>query len=328
MSLILSFLVFISLAPADEAQDLITIEQLLTSGKGVEGSMHAVVVEQNLFVFSYTGENGFFEQVRLSLAPKNKETYENLKTLNRHDRVRVFGKLSINNRQPHIELTEVQLLKAWTNPFTPYSHEVKLPQDLQGKDSFIGKVHAVHGEGAVVVLEYKDSVLPLIVKKDQLIWTKNLFRGDKVKVYFDVALQPSRPTHLEFKDGVKIPLEVMDNGRIEHGRVYEFEGSLVMFPQSPQIKFNIFALQRDMDDGVIRDYTIIPHNFDEATFRKLRELLQTAWDNSPEAAVNNRNKWIKKTIRIRAKGTINVVDPNQANPQILFQDLKDIQVLN
>lgn len=322
LSLLLSFV-----GHADEAQDLKTIEQLLSSGQGVEGSMHAANAEQNLFVFAYTGENGFFEQVRLSLAPKSKTAYETLKTLGRHDRVRVFGKLEINNDQPHIEVKDIQLIQSYGNPFGQYSHEVKLPKDLETMNSFIGKVHAIHAGGSVVVLEYKDTVLPLVVSSGQLNQTKDLFRGDKVKVQFQIAQYPSRPTHLELKNGVTKAIEVLTPVRNEHGTIQTIEGSLVMFPQSPQIKFNVFAIQRDIGDGVALDYTLIPKSFDAALFKQLRDRLQEVWDKSPEAAVNGRNKWIKKSIRVRAKGTINVIDPNQANPQVFFEELKDVEVL-
>lgn len=329
MPLILSFLGFLlSFAVcADEAKDLAVIEELLKTNQGVEGMVHAAAVDQNLFVFSYMGETGFFEQIRLSLVPKNKTAFEALKTLKRHDKIRLFGKLEMNNKQAHIEVTEVQLLKVWSNPYPDYTHEVRLPKDLEGTDSFIGKVHAVHGDGAVVVLEYKDSVLPLVVKPDQLDFTKDLFRGDKVRLFFDIALKPARPTHLELKAGVKQPVQVLDNVRLEHSVVHEFEGSLVMFSASPQIKFNVFAVQRDMGDGVTREYTLIPASFSEVEFKELRDKLQAIWDSNPEVPINNRNKWLKRSIKLRAKGLINVIDPNQANPQIFYSDIKDIQIL-
>lgn len=312
---------------ADEAKDLKTIEQLLTSGQGVEGSLHAVVPEHSIYVFAYMGESGFFEQVRLSLVPRDKKALEILKTLKRHDRVRVFGSLEFNNNQPHIQMKDIQLLKSWSGTLPPYQHEVTLPKDLENLDFFIGRVHAVHAGGSVVLLEYKDTVLPLVIAPAQLDFTKELFRGDKVKVHFNVAEVPHRPVHLEINSKFKEPVEVLDPVRAEHGKIHQFEGSLVMFPQSPQLKFNIFALQRDMGDGVVRDYTLIPKSFDENQFEMLRIALQATWDNNPEAAVNGRNKWIKKSIRIRARGFINVIDPNQANPQILFEDLKDIEIL-
>lgn len=327
---LLSFLTALLITPsilfADEAQDLKTIEDLLKSGQGVKGSLHAVVPEHNVYVFAYFGSS-FFEQVRVSLAPRDAAVLDSLKKLKRHDQVRVFGTLSLNNQQPHIRLTDIQLIKAWDSPLSPYSHEVNLPKDLEGQKSFIGKVHAVHSGGAVVVLEYKDTVLPLIVSKSQWPFTKDLFRGDKVRVYFRIADYPTSPTHLELSDKAVVPVEVLDNVRYEHEKIYEFEGALVMFPASPQIKFNVFALQRDMGDGVVRDYTLIPKSFDPGLFQLLRDKLQATWDASSEVPVHDRNKWLKKTIRIKAKGSINVIDPNQANPQIFLEDLKDVQVL-
>ncbi len=331
MSIILTVFALLLSTPsylaADEAADLKTIEQLLRSGQGVEGSLHAVVPAQNIFVFSYMGVSGFFEQVRLSLVPRNKTSLEILQTLSRHDRVRVFGSLEFNNNQPHIRMTDIQLLKSWEGALPPYQHEVKIPKDLELIEAFVGKVHAVHAGGSVLLVEYKDTVLPVIVAATQLDLTKDLFRGDKIKLYFIISQYPQRPVHLEINSKLQVPIEVLDHVRAEHGRIHEFEGALVMFPQSPQIKFNVFALQREMGDGVVRDYTLIPKSFDSVQFELLRQKLQARWDQAAEAPVNGRNKWIKKSIRIRAKGSINVMDPNQANPQIFFEDLKDIEIL-
>ena len=91
----------------------------------------------------------------------------------------------------------------------------------------------------------------------------------------------------------------------------------MLFPASPQVKFNVFALHQKDQDGVSKEYTLV--NFeDEKVFEAIRNKLQSLWDSSPDAVINSRNKLLNTKIRIRATGTFNVVDPGQANPQIML----------
>jgi hypothetical protein len=87
--------------------------------------------------------------------------------------------------------------------------------------------------------------------------------------------------------------------------------------------FDVFALQRDLGDGNVREYTLLFE--DPEQFRIMRERLKAVWDTASHIpAVNDRNKWLKQRLRVKAKGRFNFVDPSQANPQIILNSHGDL----
>ena len=90
--------------------------------------------------------------------------------------------------------------------------------------------------------------------------------------------------------------------------------------------FNVFAVLQELPEGLKRQYTLV--NFDNPeTFKKIREKLQAAWDKHTKDYVNGRNKLVSTHVRIKATGTFNEVDPNQANAQILLSTPEGIEIL-
>lgn len=169
---------------ADES-DSIPLDRIAKdlAGAGVEGEVHAVVGEQNLFVFTVRNPSDFFDFRHFSLVPKLPSVGRALSALNRHDRVRLRGELIENKSpQPHIEVTSVEMVRAYDPgmPIPPYEREVTIPEDLprdaQGNGEGLFLVHAIHADGRVLVVEYKDAVLPVYVVDATL--TKDLFRND------------------------------------------------------------------------------------------------------------------------------------------------------
>lgn len=306
--------------------DYAAIEKDLT-GKGLEGWVHGSSEKMNQFVLTYRTPGNFFEHTEFPLVGESPDKLDLLKKLVRHDHVRVRGTF-ITNGAPikHISVKEIDVLEKFSAPegVKEYHYQAEIPKDLEGKDELIAKVHAVAAEGAVLVVEYKDAVIPIPVMKPEL--TKNLFRNDKLKIKYFIKKRPGSPTHIGLNPLVKDPITVLESVVQLHGKPAELEGELVMFPKSPQVIFNVFALHQTDADGVDREYTLI--NFDDPDlFKALREKLQKAWDAQPEGVVNARNKLINTGVRIRAKGTFNVVDPGQANTQILLSTLDSITVL-
>ena len=60
---------------------------------------------------------------------------------------------------------------------------------------------------------------------------------------------------------------------------------------------------------------------------EIRRKLQDAWDAAgPGAAVSGRNKLISTKVRVRAKGTFNEIDPNQANAQIVLSGVDSLEI--
>ena len=250
-----------------------------------------------------------------------------LGTLNRHDRVRIKGAFLDNpSPQKHIDVAAVEVVKKYESsyPSAPYEYEAKVPDELLDKDSALFLVHAVHENGQILVVEYKDIVLPIFVKNGAL--SKDLWRGDLVRLKFRIQKDPGRPIHLRVRETEVDAIQLVEAVKSLHGKTGSLEGTLVLFPKSPEIKFNVFALLQELPEGLKRQYTLV--NFDNPdTFAKIRDLLQKAWDKYPNASINGRNKLLSTKIRVKATGTFNEVSPNQANPQILLPTLESIQII-
>lgn len=321
----LALALFLSSVSA-HAVDLAQLEKDL-NGPGITGWIHGSVADRNLFVFTYRTPGNFFDFVELSLtAQDDSDLQTKIATFGRHDKVLVKGSFLKNpSPQKHIKVNSISLVEKYQAPYErdAYRYEAKIPDDLLKASRGTFLVHAIAGEGAVLVLEYKDQVVPVFVKKPLL--TKALYRGDVIELAYVLQKNPDSPAHLNLDDGAANPLVVKESVRALHGKPAALDGELVLFPKSPEIMFNVFALLQHLDNGLTRQYTLV--NFDDpVTFQKIRAKLQAEWDKFPAAYVNGRNKLVSTKVRVRAKGIFNEVDPGQANPQILLKGVDDVEL--
>lgn len=297
-------------------------EQLKTTGLG--GWVHASVNDQLLMVFTWRKPNNFFVNVQLPMASTDPEMMKKLAALNRHDQIVIKGEFFKNDAPiKHINVSELKIVKAYAGPMEQYEYDPELPKKIMNSTSLIGKVHIVANDGSVLVVETGDRVFPVFNDKPDL--ARNLYRNDKIELQYTVAISPKRPSHLEVNTFVPNPITVLEEIVEGHDQEIILSGPLVMFPQSPQIKFNVFALRQEDSDGVSRNFTIV--NFqDFALFTKIREALQKSWDENLVSAQYDRNKYINRKIWVTVKGKKNVVDPTQANPQILPAAFDDVVI--
>lgn len=293
-------------------------------GAGAVGWIHGAVAERDLYVFTYRNPDDFFDYLELSLVPADETINSVLKTLDRHDQVRIKGSfLSNPSPQKHIEVTAIEIVKKFT-PGTgagDYDHEAKIPEELKSITEADFLVHAIAGDGHILVVEFKDAIVPVYVKNAAL--AQDLFRGDIVHLKFRLQSSPKTPTHVRLNETADNPVQIVESIRAIHGKPADIEGALIMFPKSPEIIFNVFAVQQILPNGLKRQFTLV--NFESpGAFAKIRAKLQAAWDRHPGEFVNGRNKLVSTRIRVRATGTFNEIDPNQANPQVLLIDENSI----
>lgn len=305
----------------------VKFERALGAGRVVEGEIHGAYPDLQQYVFTYRDADDFFDFVEVSLIAATPAVAERLATLRRHDRVRIEGALADNrSAQMHVEVRSLEVVtKYQASPdVPPYEYEAAVPADLEGKDSELFLVHAVNAGGAVLVVERGDVVVPVFVRRPEL--TRELARNDVVRLRYELRRRPDRPVHLELAD-VERPVEVVDSVTALHGRPADVEGALVMFPRSPQVRFDVFAVLQELPGGTQRQYTLV--NFDDsARFAAIREKLAAAWTAAgPDAAVSGRNKLISTKVRVRAKGMFNQIDPNQANAQIVLGGPESIEIV-
>lgn len=300
------------------AEELSGIQKQLATG--IEGWVHGAVLDQQMFVFTWRSADNFFLHAEFPVTTKDPAIRQKLQTIKRHDRIQLTGEF-IQNHAPisHINVTDLQVLKAFEGHDEITQYDPSIWPGLLGKKSTMALVHAVVNDGSVMVVEVEDRVIPVFNRKPEL--AKNLFRNDKIFLQYNVRSSPNRPSHLEVDLGAKDPVCVIE--RIQEGdqQPIELTGDLVMFPQSPQIIFNVFAIATDDGDGVRRQFTLLA---DTEVFLALRTKLQAVWDEQIQFAEYDRNKYINHRISITAKGIKNVKVPNQANPQILLESADDV----
>lgn len=291
---------------------------------GLIGRIHGSVASSQLFVMSVREPDNFFNYRNFSLLPQNQETLATLSKVSRHDRLCIQGNIIANpSPQQHIAVNSVQVLESWNklSEFPDYQREENIPAELRNRTSFIGKVHAIGGEGKILVVEYKDGVIPVFVKSPE--YTKDLYRGDIVRLSYKLKKIPRSPTHLKLNSQVEQPVEVIDAIADWNGKENTLTGNLVKFPQSPQLNFDVYAIEVETQ-GIKRYFTLV--NFEDIDeFQKIRAKLAQIWDNNSATATLGRNMLINPEITLEAHGQTNIVSPQQANPQILLDTVADIQ---
>lgn len=304
-------------------------EKELNSPQGVAVEVHGADSQNGLYAIAYRPKN-FFDYVIISLqadytSPTYKEVDDQLKTLRRHDFLQIKGNTNgfTGSQQNHILVKELTVLKKFTSSYddgSSYTHSTNVAQAVQGKTSVIVKVHASLADGKILMVELGDANVPVVVSNTDL--TKDLYRGDKIEIRFIVQQHPSSPVHLKLlkdADAVKMLDRIVD----VHGQPQDRCGELVMFPQSPQVLFNVFALKSGIGDGYFRTFTLINFN-DPQLFKALRDKMQAVWDANTATMTRGRNYFINPKVKICAKGTGNMQVATQANPQILIDKIEDL----
>ncbi len=317
--------------PEASRNNTISYELLETCllNEGVELEVHGVVPMSSMFVVTYRNPTNFFQSVHLSLLGSTPELRTFIKTLKRHDVILVKGGYqNIPSPQKHIRAAEISLISRSSE--APHSEEYTyeaLPAQILGMKSLIGKVHAVYGDGRILVVEYKDLVVPVYVEAQWMAEANALSRGDKIEIHYVIQDGPSRPVHVNFDPAHADALKVLHAVTLDHGKPKTMTGKMVMFPKSPMVMFPVFAIDVDMGDGVFIPHTVLSFT-DVELFKQARAKFQEAWDRHPETVRNYRNKFINDALTVTVTGTYNMIDPLQANPQLVITSLDDIQIAN
>ncbi|HEX4922787.1 MAG TPA: hypothetical protein VFV50_01835 [Bdellovibrionales bacterium] len=324
-----AFAVLVAFAPVLHAQEaaetpLQKIEKQLQT-EGLTGLVHGADHDRGLYVFAYHLPGDFFARYNLSLTTKSVELKKLLRTLGRNDRIFVKGKFGGQETpQPHIVATEIQVLKKNDNaleaPAGSWQKEVKLPEGLANLTEIVVQVHAIAGEGQVLVIEYRDAIIPVVVAPAQARWTRDLYRGDVIRIRFEIQESPGRPTHLVMKPmSEQKPFDMLQRLVERHNKVMTITGRLVLFPKSPTISRDIWAVEEQLAEGLTRYLTLV--NFTETNgqleeWDKIDKKLRALWNEHKSSVFEGRNKYINLAVTIKATGTVTVFDANQANAQI------------
>jgi hypothetical protein len=313
--------------PPEEPQEA-TEKALPTDDLDKEGlvlEVHGAAHETHQYVGTLRKPGNFFIAEQFPLVPASANVSREFSKLRRHDKIRVKGELvNPKNPQRHIRVRSLEIVKPYETELPPYHYDVKIPEELGSGGTLRAVVHAIAGEGKILLIDYRGMVLPVIIAKPEMV--KDLYRSDSIEIQYSFRARPNRPPHLTLNPKVSKPLKVLYSILSEHEKSGSREGYLVLFPKSPQVIFNVFALEYQNELGLKHNYTLV--NFDDgAEFARIREKLQKAWDEAPQnEVINARNRLLNRRIVVKARGKFNVQDPGQANPQIVLKSADDLEI--
>lgn len=312
---VLVFFVYVSVAGAqDVSADL--------RGSGLEVEVHGASVDSGHIVGGVAVYDSIVPQYDYySLTTQDPEVAHQFKGLKRHDRLRVWGELDTENRsqQKHLIISRVVVETPSDIELPDFHRKADFPASFPTEDqSFKALVHAIYLEKQILVVEYKDMVLPVQVPPS--ITLPDLYKNDLVEIKAKIARHPENPKHLRL-----IEISQKDALVDLHGQTFEKSGALVRFPKSPQVRFDVYAIQDDLGDGLSRQFTIL--NFENPElFHQIREKFESYWKAGDQSKIENgRNKMINRSLIVKAKGIANMVHRGQANPQIIVNDINDIE---
>lgn len=321
-SMILSVNLYANTAASiEDLQRMIQIE-------GLTGLVHGADHEHGFYTFTWNHPQDFFNRFHLSMTTQKSEVKAMFANIERGDKVWVKGDLPIEKGQPHLDIFEMKIIQKYNPtmeaPAGEFERKVILPDDLLNKSEIEVMVHAVEAQGRVLVLEYADTIIPMIVTRPEL--SKDLFRGDWIKVKYVVkqSEESDRPTHLQLD--VKNttpetpPLTIIDKISRLNGQEVNYEGRLVLFPKSPTINMDVWAVEQLGPMGANRYFTLVnfkPNdNGEMEELNKIGTKLKSQWDLFPQGVSKGRNKYIHTQLRVRANGKVTIIDQGQANAQI------------
>ena len=304
-----------------------TDAQKRLNGTGITGLVHAANSADGLYLMSYLPDpNNFFKRYFISLVPSTAEIRQTLNNLRRNDKIRVRGTLSFRkSSQAHLLLNELEVVESFAPgeeaPPT-LSLGSSLPtvaSEIERHDVVTALVHAVT-DPDVLVVEIRNKVVPVYVKQPELV--QGLGRGDLVGLRMVVRGLPSTPTHgqlvFQRKEGPQV-VQVLESFATRNQQRMRVQGRLTLFPKSPLIDRDIWAVEEALPSGLFRYYTLV--NFDSQgrltpEMDVLSAKLRALWNSHSRSVVAGRNKLINNKVHISAEGLVMITTGDQANAQI------------
>lgn len=314
------------------------INSKLGSEEGLKGWVHGAVPRYRQFLFTYRKEDAsdpmaFFKSQQFSLIPANEAVAAKFQELKRHDQLVLKGRI-LQNGSPlvHIKVTDLQIVKKYEHSTTnEYTFDERLLNNATEVDVF-GMVHATaHSAelGWAIIVERDSFIVPIAVDASHAEAASKLFRGDIVNVSLSVIRRGNGPVHFATNSARPNAIQVVDSILNCHGAQREVEGTLAKFHQSPAISLDVYAVRFVDANGLGRNMTFFPADgVSEAEFMEIFTAIsakaKAAWDQSQTEPVVVRNFYEKSSIKVKAKGILNVVSTEQANAQVYIRSADDV----
>ncbi|MFK7873632.1 MAG: hypothetical protein AB8C84_10805 [Oligoflexales bacterium] len=279
------------------------------SNKGAYLEVHGLTHDRDHAVVTWRSSIEFFVYRHFPMIAINEDVKDVVKTLQRHDSIRVWGFIKMSSAgQLHLKVQRLVVEKRYDNLRQRSVVDLNLPQKIQARVHF-------HNE-KVLVVDWGKTTFPIIVPQGKLFW-----RNDVVEVLVEKKKWPKYPSHFK---ALEFP-EVVESAQHFHQVHKHVEGRLVRYPKSPQIKFDVYAVEWvSPQTRWPRLLTILPENMDD--FFTVHQKLETLWQGS-ESIVEWEGNHEVSSHMIQVAGKLQVQDPEQANIQVIVTSCDDIQEL-
>ena len=310
-----------TLAPDDTVTDGYMNRQL--KHQGLTGYIHAANTATKTVVLTVNEPGGKSRNV--ALIAETPALWNQLNTLQRYDLVRVKGERVYRlYPQAHVVINRLTVLKRWQPDVAKGLPALHADPNLANpfmalidQPTLTGTIHAVAGQGHVLLLDYKGAVYPLVAPDNTQ--TQHLWRGDRVTLRLSMMVTPNSPLHLMLEPATpgdtKRPVDVLEAIKTLHNQPTEAKGYLVLYPKSPAMAKDSWALAHTLPEGGVR-YYLLESAWGKQGQMSLDRYLAHLWQSDPHAAEAGRQKWLKPQLLLQAKGLVWVEQPNQFQPRL------------
>jgi hypothetical protein len=324
------------MAPLLQATPEIPLETLkakLAQGP-LSGFIHAANRQTNTYVLTVrdAATPGSFRNI--ALIADTDAIWQQLQSVNRFDAVTVSGEfLTRYYPQAHLLVKSLTVTEPWS-PKAPDSPGAKIEtppvdpsQELNESDELVGLVHALTGDGHVLMFDYKNTVIPVVVPDPAL--TRSLWRGDKVWLKLAQMPTPQQPVHwmlesfgkAEKQKGLAPPVKVLDAIRTLNGQTTTVSGPLTYYPAGPVFPQGAWAVESRDDQGLAR-YFVLSATDTVGLNRKL----EGAWKQNCNEVMQGRHKLVNGSLNVEALGVVAIRQPNQPAPVLKLAGLDALKV--
>lgn len=317
--------------------------------RGLEGRVHAAVLDQGVVLFQVTNPfaQGLSERLtdfRIYPLRLSKEQLDDLraKGVRRNDFLKVKGTFA--SIPPHIEVDSVEVTERTQGRDAPQNHELRQALALHGKTDFVleAQVHASLRDGAQAAVDYQGHILPVTLENEDdakgAAALAALWRFDIARIPVkEVRAWPAYPPHLvlDSSKAIRMVESIRDFLNFDENRAdpeLTLEGTLVRIPPSSGLttRESWGLLVKSEKSDISRQFLL--WNFSDFELQEKIEAKLKGWWDSTEGAQVGRNRLVHPGLTVRAKGKLPMFSGreqarNQGNHFFHVYDVEDIELV-
>lgn len=215
------------------------------SGEGLVAEIHGAPQDLGHLVATVRDPNDFFKFEYYSLLGTAPEVKEVLAKIKRHDKVRVWGAVENYGPQKHLVLSRIVIETPYESELPKYERKAEFPSSFPAEDTpFRALVHAIVKDKGLLVVEFKDAVLPVRVPTS--VELPDLYKNDVVEMKAKISAHPGSPAHIKVSE-----IAVKESIVNIHEKPIEKTGVLVSFLKARLLNSIFMRLKKSSQMGFL-----------------------------------------------------------------------------